>query len=95
MSPAAHAAIVASLAAPYGIDVSRAPASTGKKYVARLPDGKVVFFGQLGAGDYIAHGDEKKRAAYRARAEGIRLKDGRRAVDVFGTPAWLSYRFLW
>lgn len=92
---AAHHATVARRAAPYGIVITPADAKTGKKYRAQLPDGSVAFFGQHGAEDFIAHGDEKKRAAYRARAEGLRLSNGMRAIDSLWSPAWLSYNLLW
>lgn len=92
---AAHAATVAARAALYGIRAVPAPASTGKKYVAILPDGRRSYFGQRGASDFLYHRDENRRASYRARAEGQRLRDGRRAIDVWGSPAWLSYWLLW
>jgi hypothetical protein len=92
---AAHAATVARRAAPYGIYTEIAPEKTGKKYLARMPDGRHAFFGQRGAEDYISHGNEARRARYRARAAGVIRKDGRRAIDVFGSPAWLSYWLLW
>jgi len=70
--------------------------SATKKYAAVFPGVlRPVYFGQRGAEDYLSHGDEERRASYRARAEGQLRSDGRRAIDVIGSPAWLSYNLLW
>jgi len=99
---------VAQRAAAYGLTVLPAAAvspaaARAKKYVALVPvrlngasfERRPVFFGAAGSEDFTVHGDEKKRAAYRARAEGQRLGDGTRAIDRVFSPAWLSYHLLW
>jgi hypothetical protein len=41
------------------------------------------------------HGDSKRRASFRARMSGIKLKDGSRAVDNPLSPAYHALRILW
>lgn len=65
-----------------------------KKFVY-VEDGKKYNFGQKGYEDYLDHKDELRRANYRKRASGVILKDGRRAIDVKPSPAYLSYHLLW
>ena len=66
-----------------------------KKWMTKTPDGKTVYFGSKGYEDYTEHKDPVRREAYRKRHEGIKLKDGSRAVDKVYSPAWLSYNILW
>jgi len=49
----------------------------------------------LGLYSHLDHLDEKRRYRYRARHSKIKLKDGRLAFKVFGTPAYFSWNFLW
>lgn len=58
-------------------------------------DGKIIHFGAKGSNTYIEGAPIEKRNAYRARHQKIFLKDGRRAIDVKYSPAWLSYYILW
>lgn len=79
-----------------GAAIVRAPDTSPKKYAAVIPGARTpVYFGARGYGDFVAHRDARRRASYRKRAEGQRLRDGRRAVDAKGSPAWLSYNLLW
>ena len=41
------------------------------------------------------HGDKDRRASFRARMSGIKLKDGSRAVDNPLSPAYHALRILW
>lgn len=66
-----------------------------KKYAYINPSGKVVNFGQIGYEDYLDHRDKVRRANYRKRASGLILKSGKRAIDVKGSAAYLSYHLLW
>ena len=80
------------------------------KYVAALPDGRRIAFGDsryehfrdavpksLGGKIWSSkdHLDTARRKAYRSRAEGQRTATGKRAIDVKFSPAWFSYHFLW
>jgi hypothetical protein len=79
-----------------GVVIVPAPEGSPKKYAAVFPGvRRPVYFGARGYSDFVAHRDERRRAAYRARAEGARLADGTRAIDRYGSPAWLSYYLLW
>lgn len=66
-----------------------------KKFMTTTPDGKTVHFGAKGYQDFTEHKDPERRKAYRKRHEGIKLKDGTRAIDKKFSPAWLSYNILW
>ncbi len=66
-----------------------------KKLMLIRPDGRIVHFGLRGSLTYVEGASRAKRAAYRARHSAIRVRDGRRAVDVPYSPAHLSYRLLW
>lgn len=81
-----------------------------KKYMAILPDGKRVHFGDvryqqykdsvpknLGGGLYsdLDHYDLKRRDNYRKRHGGKICKNGQRCIDNLYTPAWFSYYYLW
>ena len=67
-------------------------------------NGRRIYFGQLPYGHYkdrtgiwddLDHEDEKRRDAFRRRFEGMKLKDGTRAIDNPESPAYHSYRILW
>lgn len=73
--------------------LERSPVA-GKKLRAFV-DGKAVDFGDASFEDFLTHGDSARRADYRRRHGAIRTKSGKRAVDIRGTPAWLSYNVLW
>jgi hypothetical protein len=74
------------------IDVSPDPK---KKFRIYLNDGTHVDFGARGSITYLEGASEAKRRAYRARHSQIYLKDGKRAIDVKYSPAWLSWNLLW
>ena len=68
-----------------------------KKYMATLPDGKKVHFGQKGAAQYkdqtpqrafkhLDHGDPARRENYYSR-------HGREAKK--HSPKWYAHRYLW
>ena len=79
-----------------GVAIVPAPETSPKKYAAIFPGAqRPVYFGARGYSDYVEHRDERRRASYRARAAGARLADGTRAIDRYGSPAWLSYNLLW
>ena len=74
----------------------------------RKPEGgkKTVRFGHqkyehfrdattLGAWSHKDHNDTKRRELYYARHGKMKTKDGHYAIDVYGTPAWFSARYLW
>ena len=93
------------------VEIIRFVRGTGnKKYKAILSNGKSVHFGNKGSEHYkdkvpkskggqlykhLNHLDKKRRQNYIERHSGIKLKDGRRAVDVKFTPAWFSLKYLW
>jgi hypothetical protein len=66
----------------------------GKK-IKIVINGKVIHFGSKNSVTFLDHGDEQKRAAYKARHSKILLKDGTRAIDKIYSPAWLSFFILW
>lgn len=66
-----------------------------KKLVLIRPNGPSVNFGLKGSKTFLEGASEQKKSAYLARHNKILLKDGRRAVDVKYSPAWLSKRILW
>jgi hypothetical protein len=66
-----------------------------KKWMSKLPDGKIVHWGDPNMEDYTEHKNDKRREAYRKRAEGILLKDGTRAIDKKYSPAWFAYYITW
>lgn len=65
-----------------------------KKYDV-IYKGKVVSFGSKGMSDFTIHKDPARRDRYRARHSKIKLKDGRLAYKVKGTPAYFSWHILW
>ena len=95
---------------PKGIKFEVASKSTGKKYIAILPDNKKVYFGargyehfkdsvpkKLGGGKW-KHKDHlnlDRRRNYRKRHRGVLTKLGRPAYKVRYSPSWFSYYFLW
>ena len=66
----------------------------GKKYMVKYND-KWVHFGASGYQDYTQHRDEKRRENFRKRHSAIKLKDGRLAYKVKGTPSYFSWYLLW
>jgi len=83
-----------------------APGTGVKKYRVTVPRHGTVQFGDKRYQHYRDrtplrlyaaqdHGDKARRASYRRRHAGIRLKDGSRAIDRRYSAAWFSYHFLW
>lgn len=66
-----------------------------KKLMLICEGGKIVHFGLCGSHTYLEGASSAKRAAYRARHSNIILKNGKRAIDVKYSPAYLSYHLLW
>lgn len=66
----------------------------GKKYDV-IYKGKVISFGSEGMSDFTIHKDKERRDRYRTRHSKIKLKDGRLAYKVKGTPAFFSWHILW
>lgn len=60
-----------------------------------LYKGKWISFGAKGMSDFTIHKDKARRDRYRARHSKIKLKDGRLAYKVKGTPSYFSYFLLW
>jgi len=57
--------------------------------------GRLIHFGSATGSTFGDHGDEKKRKAWRARHSKIKLKDGRLAHQVKGTPSYFAWHLLW
>ncbi len=66
-----------------------------KKWMTKRPDGKVVYWGHPKMEDYTQHHDKVRRRNFRKRMGGIRLKNGKKAISVVWSPAWLSYYVTW
>lgn len=72
----------------------KASTRKGKKYMVKY-EGKYIHFGASGYQDFTQHKDEKRRENYRRRHGAIKLKDGRLAHKVKGTPSYFSWTLLW
>lgn len=66
-----------------------------KKVKVILKDDREVHFGAKGTMTFLEGADESKRAAYRKRHEAIILNNGKKAIDEYLSPAFLSYHILW
>ena len=82
------------LAREYGYGKITPSTRKNKKYMTRV-NGKLIHFGAKNYEDFLDHQDPVRRALYRTRHSAIKLKDGRPAYKVFGTPAHASYYLLW
>jgi hypothetical protein len=58
-------------------------------------NGKILDFGAKNSFTFLEGASEAKRKAYQERHSKIFLKNGRRAIDVVYSPAWLSWHLLW
>lgn len=72
----------------------------GKKYsvyVKSKSGGKrLIHFGAAGMDDWRSgKASSAQRKSYRARAAGIKKKDGSQAIKDKNSPAYWSYNFLW
>jgi Family of unknown function (DUF5754) len=78
-----------------GIDgVVKRSTRPGKKLMV-ITSTKVVHFGSDVSQTYAEGAPIAKRRAYQARHSRIFLNDGRRAIDVKMSPAFLSWHLLW
>lgn len=66
-----------------------------KKFRIYFDKDDFVDFGASGSQTYLEGASDEKKLAYQKRHSQIYLKDGRRAIDVKYSPAWLSMRLLW
>lgn len=73
------------------VGVSRAK---GKKYYV-IYNGKRLNFGASGMDDFLDHKDAVRRKSFRARAQGIKRKDGTKAYADKSSPLYWSYNVLW
>ncbi len=76
------------------IDLKRSTRKN-KKWMVIHKDGSKIHFGAHGMSDFTMHKDPARKKRYRARHDKIKLKDGRTAYKVKGTPAFYSYFLLW
>lgn len=72
----------------------------GKKfsvYVKSKSGGKrLIHFGAKGMDDWRSgKATKEQRKSYRARASGIKKKDGSQAIKDKNSPAYWSYHYLW
>ena len=72
----------------------------GKKYsvyVKSKSGGKrLIHFGQAGAPDWRSGtASAAQRKSFRARAAGIKKKDGTQAIKDKNSPAYFAYHYLW
>ena len=65
-----------------------------KKWMVNY-NNKWIHFGASGMSDFTQHKDKARRDRYRARHSKIKLKDGRLAYKVKGSPAFFSWNLLW
>ena len=65
-----------------------------KKY-DYVENNKKTSFGAKGYQDYLDHKDNERRKNYRKRHSGIYTKEGKKAIGIKGSPAYLSYNLLW
>lgn len=65
------------------------------KYMAVLPDGKVVHFGAPHYEDFTIHKDEARREKYLARAKKIKNKKGELTHKNIESPNYWSVNLLW
>ena len=75
-------------------------AKQGKKYSVYVKSKqgkrKLIHFGSKGMDDWRSGTTTKQqRASYRARASGIKKKDGTQAIKDKNSPAYWSYHYLW
>ncbi len=68
---------------------------SSKKWMTMTPEGKIVHWGCPYMQDYTQHHSKKRRSNYKKRHAGILLKNGKRAIDVVWSPAWLSFFVTW
>jgi hypothetical protein len=66
-----------------------------EKKIKVVINNRIIHFGNKNSHTFIEGASEKVRDAYRARHSRIMLANGRRAIDVKYSPAWLSWFLLW
>ena len=65
------------------------------KFLYEIYKGKEIHFGARGMDDFLVHRDPIRRASYRKRARGIKLKNGKPAYLDRSKPAFYAYNILW
>ena len=65
------------------------------KKIRIIANGKSIDFGDKNSITYLEGASQKKRNAYIARHSKIYLRNGKRAIDIPYSPAWLSFYVLW
>lgn len=83
--------IAKNLGLPGKISLSSKPK---KKWMYTDKD-MTVHWGEPSFLDFIEHKDPERRKIYRKRAAGIKLKNGKRAIDKKYSPAWFAYNVTW
>lgn len=76
------------------LNIIESPIKT-KKYRIELNDGTKIDFGARNSITFLDGASDEKRNLYNKRHSQIFLKDGRRAIDIKYSPAWLSWHLLW
>ena len=65
------------------------------KRIKVVIDGNTIHFGSKHGFTFLDGASEETRNHYRARHSKLMLRDGRRAIDVKYSPAYLSWHVLW
>ena len=66
-----------------------------KKYKYIKENGDVVHFGDSRYEDFLDHRDPIRRNRFRQRFGRMKNLNGKRSIDKFESPAYLSYHLLW
>ena len=66
-----------------------------KKYDYVNKNNKIISFGDKRYEDFLDHKDLERRKNYRIRHNKIYTKDGKKAINIYESPAHLSYNLLW
>jgi hypothetical protein len=75
--------------------VKRSTRASKRFMVEYLDNTRTEHFGSADGQTFIDHGDEKKRAAWRARHSKIMSKLGVPAYRIKGSPSYWSWNLLW
>lgn len=66
-----------------------------KKYRYIKEDGESVHFGDSRYQDFLDHKDPIRRNKFKQRFERMKNNNKKRSIDIFESPAYLSYNILW
>jgi hypothetical protein len=66
----------------------------GKKWAVLYKD-KWIHFGAIGYDDFTIHKDKDRRKNYRARASGIKNKEGKLTYKIKTSANFWAYNILW